>query len=82
MCAKSLQSCPALCNLMDRSPPGSSAHRILQALLPIGFSRQEYWSELPFPSPGDLSDTGIEPASLTSPALKGRFYTTGAAGKT
>ena len=34
-----------------------------QAPLSIGFSRQEYWSGLPFPSPGDLSDPGIEPWS-------------------
>ena len=33
------------------------------------FSRQEYWSGLPFPSPGDLPDLGIEPVSLTSPTL-------------
>ena len=37
----------------------------------MGFSRQEYWSGLPFPPPGDLSDPGIEPASLESPALAG-----------
>ena len=35
-----------------------------QAPLPMGFSRQEYWSGLPFPSPGDLPDPGIEPTSL------------------
>ena len=40
------------------------------------FSSQEYWSGLPFPPPGDLSDPGIEPASPTSPALAGRFFTT------
>ena len=40
-----------------------------QALLSLGLSRQEYWSGLPFPSPGDLLDPGIQPASLTSPAL-------------
>ena len=34
-----------------------------QAPLPMGFSRQEYWSELPFPSPGDLPDEGIKPGS-------------------
>ena len=39
-------------------------------LCPQGFSRQEYWSRLPFPSPGDLSNPGIEHASLTSPALE------------
>ena len=43
-----------------------------QAPLPMGFPRQEYWSGLPFPSPGDLPDPGIEPMS---PALAGRFFT-------
>ena len=38
--------------------------------LSMGFSRQEYWSGLPFPSPGDLLDPGIDPASPVSPALK------------
>ena len=51
--AKLLQLCPPLCNPMDCSPPGS---------LSIEFSRQEYWSGLPFPSPGDLPDPGIESA--------------------
>ena len=37
------------------------------------FSRQKYWSGLPFPSPGDLPDPEIEPASLVSSALAGRF---------
>ena len=39
------------------------------------FSRQEYWSGLPCPSPGDLPDPGIKPTSLTSPALAGRYFT-------
>ena len=39
-----------------------------QTPLSMGFSRQEYWSGLPFPSPGDLSDPGIEPESLAAPA--------------
>ena len=43
---------------MNCSPPGSSVHGTLQA-----FSRQEHWSGLPFPSPGDLADPGIEPGS-------------------
>ena len=43
----------------------------------MGFSRQEYWSGLPFPSPWDL-DPGIEPTYLMSPALAGRFFTTSA----
>ena len=42
----------------------------------MGFSRQEYWSGLPCPPPGDLLDPGIEPRSLTSPALASRFFTT------
>ena len=42
-----------------------------QATLSMGFSRQEYWSGLPFPTPGDLPNQGIEPASLASPALGG-----------
>ena len=42
-----------------------------QAPLSTGFSRQEYWSGLPLPSPGDLPNPGIE---LTSPALVGRFF--------
>jgi len=48
---------------------------VCQAPLSVGFSRQEYWSELPFPPPGDLSDPGIEPASLMSPALAGSLTT-------
>ena len=52
------QSCPTLCNPTDCSPSGSSA---------LGFSRQEYWSGVPFPSPGDLPDPGIESGS---PALQ------------
>ena len=37
--------------------------------------RQEYWSELPCPPPGDLPNPGIKPVSLVSPALAGRFFT-------
>ena len=44
-----------------------------QAPLCMGFSRQEYWSGLPCPPPGDLPDPGIEPVSLMSPALAGGF---------
>ena len=47
-----------------------------QAPLSTGFFRQEYWSGLPCPPPGNLSNSGIEPASLTSPALAGRFFIT------
>ena len=49
-----------------------------QAPLSMGFSRQEYWSGLQFPSPRDLPDPGIEPASVISPALAGGFFTTSA----
>ena len=50
-----------------------------QAPPSVGFSRQECWSGLPLPSPGDLPDPGIEPTSLTSPALAGGFFTSSAA---
>ena len=52
------QSCPTLCNPRDFGLPGS---------LSMGFSRQEYWSGLPFPSPGDLPNAGLKPES---PALQ------------
>ena len=47
----------------------------------MGLSRQEYWSGLPFPSPGDLPNPGIEPTSTMSSALADRFYTTEASEK-
>ena len=47
-----------------------------QAPLSIGFPRQEYWSGVPFPPPGDLPDSGTKPESLRSPALAGGFFTT------
>ena len=56
MHVKSLQPCLALCYAMDYSLSGSS--------LSMGFSRQEYWSGLPFPSPGNLPNLGIQPESL------------------
>ena len=54
------QSCPTLCNPVDCSSPGSSVHGI--------FFRQEYWSGLPFPLPGDLPEPGIKPPFPVSPA--------------
>ena len=63
------QSCPTLCN------PWTVAH---QAPLSMGFSRQEYWSGLPFPSPGDLPDPGIKPRS---PALQEDALTSEPPGK-
>ena len=53
--------------------PWTVAH---QAPLSMGFPRQEYWSGLPFPTPEDLPNPGIEPASFLSPALTGRSFTT------
>ena len=58
------QSCLTLCNPMDCTA--------CQASLSMEFSRQEYWSGLPFPSPGDLSDPGIEPGF---PALQADAFT-------
>ena len=46
-----------------------------QAPLSMEFSRQEYWSGLPFPTPGDLRNPGIESSSIVSPALAGGFFT-------
>ena len=69
-CAKLLQSCPTLCYPMD--------HIACQAPLSMGFSRQEYRSGLPCLPPEDLPDPGIEPVSLVSPTLAGRFFTTSA----
>ena len=52
--------------------------RARQAPLSMGFSRQEYWSGLPCPPPGNLPNPGIKPESLTSPAWAGAFFTTSA----
>ena len=64
-CCLVAKSCLTICDLMECSPPGSS--------LSMGFLRQEYWSGLPFPSPGDLPSPGIKPVS---PALAGGFFIT------
>ena len=53
--------------------PWTIAH---QASLSIGFSRQECWSRLPCPPPGDLPDPGTELTTLKSPALAGKLFTT------
>ena len=52
-----------------------------QAPLSMGFSRQEYWNGLSYPSPGDLPDPGIESAFHAFPALAGKFFTTVPPGK-
>ena len=51
-----------------------------QTPLSMGFSRQEFWSELLYPPPGDLPNPGTEPESLKSPALAGGLFTTSATG--
>ena len=61
-------SCIQLCETLWTVAP--------QAPLSMGFSRQEYWSGLPCPPPGDLPDPGIKPTSVPSPALAGGFFTT------
>ena len=70
------------CTMLSRvwlfAAPWTVAH---QVPLSMDFPRQEYWSRLPFPTAGELSDLGIEPASLASPALIGGFFTTEPPGK-
>ena len=67
------QLCPTLFDPMGYNPPMSMS-------MSMEFSRQEYWSGLPYLPPGYLPDPGIK-ASLASPALAGRFFTTVPAGK-
>ena len=64
--------------ISDSATPWTTAH---PAPLSMEFSRQEYWNGLPFLTPGDLPDLGIEPASLLSLALAGGFFTTVPPGK-
>ena len=70
--AKSLQSCPTLATpwTVARWAPPS-----------VGFWRQEYWTGLSFPPPGDLPNPEIEPGSPASPRLAGSFFTTEPLGK-
>ena len=74
--ATDLGASSAACSVVsDSVTPRTAAH---QAPLSMGFSRQEHWSRLPFPSPGHFPYPGIEPVS---PALAGRFLTTEPPGK-
>ena len=59
-----LQSCPTLCNPMENPPV------VRQVPLSMEFSRQKYWSGLPFSPPGDLPNPGNELASPASPVLE------------
>ena len=77
-CSRGREPLPLLLLLRLLQPPWTVAH---QAPLSMGFPRQEYWNGLPFPSPGDLSNPGIEPTSLVSPALAGGFFTTASPGR-
>ena len=74
VCTRAL-SCLTLFDPMDCNLTGSSVR--------FGFPRQEHWSGLPFPPPGDLPNPGIEPTSLVSPALAsaGAFFTAVTPGK-
>ena len=72
--------CSVLCAMLSRF-----SHVLLltalwtvacQAVVFMAFSRQRYWSGLPYFAPGDLPDPGIKPVSLRSPALAGRFFIT------
>ena len=66
--------CVWACSVLSHSAtPHTVAH---QAPLSMEFSRQEYWSGLPFPAPGHFPNLEMEPASLVSPALAGGFFTT------
>ena len=70
----------ACCCLVAQSRPtfATSWTIAYQVLLPIGFPRQQYWNGLPFPTPGELPNPGMEPASL---ALAGGFSTIEPLGK-
>ena len=61
--------CSVVC---DSATPWAIAR---QSPLFVEFSGQQYWSGLPFPTPGDVPDPGIKPESLASPALTGGFFT-------
>ena len=71
--SKEVCSCSVALVVSNSVTPRSVAY---QTPLSMEFSRQEYWSGLPCPPPGDLLDPGIKPLSLVSPAVAGRFFTT------
>ena len=60
----------------DPLEKGMITHSSILTPLSMGFLRQEYWTWLPHPPPGDLPNPGIEPMSFMSPALAGRFFIT------
>ena len=74
----SINVCIFFSHVLLFATPWTVAHK---APLSMGFSRQEYWSELSLPPPGDLPYPGIECSSFVSPALAGEFFTTEPLGK-
>ena len=64
--------------MLSRIQLYATAWTVAQVPLSMGFSRQEYWNELPFLPPGHLPNKGVELMFLESPALAGRFFTTSA----
>ena len=73
-----LAVCACMLVISDSATPWTIA---CQPPLSMGFSRQEYWSGLPFPPPGYSPNRGIKPMSPASPALAGRFFTSEPPGK-
>ena len=71
-CASMCELSRFSCVLQEGRPPRTIAH---QSPLPIGFSRQGYWTGLPCPPPGGFLEPEIEPASLTPPCTVGMFFT-------
>ena len=77
----SKNSVKCVCGQSGLTLCGPVEYTARQAPLSMGLSRQERWIGLPFPTPGDLPDPEIEPASLVNPALAGGFFTTALPGK-
>ena len=69
------RACAPLSGIRRSAAPQTVGHQASQSM---EFPRQEYWSELPFPTPGDLPHAGIKLRSLKSLALAGRFFTSSA----
>ena len=71
LCSSSCSCCAVFSHSVVSDPTTIARHTPLS----MRFPSQEYWSGLPFPTPGDLADLGIEPVFLVTPALAGRFFT-------
>ena len=77
LCSSSCSCCAVFSHSVVSDPTTIARHTPLS----MRFPSQEYWSGLPFPTLGDLSDLGIEPVFLVTPALAGRFFTSSATGE-